>query len=73
MKVDLKAAKNNIEELEYFANGFQRLSGASVKVTNVRVKGESIVANVTLIIDDKKTMYKGCTYPMDIMKRHSHG
>ena len=62
--------KKAIEEKEYYANGFYRLSGHGVKVVNVRERKLDVLADVILYDDNDNTheRYNKCTYPKHILK-----
>lgn len=65
MKYTREEIKKRIEELEYYINGFQWLSGRGVTVKNLRVRKDKAVADVIFHdYDDGVTeRYNGCEYP----------
>lgn len=48
--------------LDYEFRQYKYLSGISIKVTNIRIRKEVIIANVKIIDDDVETLYRDCSY-----------
>ena len=56
--------KKAIEDYEYFATGYSRLSGHSIEVINVRVKKDEVLADVILHNDEDNIQerHNDCMY-----------
>ena len=56
--------KEAIETMEYYANGYSRLSGYGVRALNVRERKDDVVADVILYDynDNKQERYNKCKY-----------
>ena len=65
MYLRIREIKNKIEELEYVQNGLHRLSGTSVEVRNLRIRGDKAVADVYLIYEDRTENHPDLEYDLD--------
>lgn len=67
-----KNLKEKIWEYEFYHNGFHKLSGADVKVVNVRKHKDKVIADVTLIDDcgtgHSEQRFNNCEYPLTLLK-----
>jgi len=48
-KITIKEAKEKIQSFEYYTNGLEHLNGSSVKVVNVKIGKDVIIADVILL------------------------
>jgi hypothetical protein len=62
--MDKQLVKKKIVEFEYYENGYNRLSGADVKVVNLYVGKKKATADVILSDGDIKTRVNSCEYPL---------
>ena len=61
-------AKDLIQNYEYYANGFHRLSGVDVLARNVRITKTHAIADIILITDAEEgtsERYNRIKYPLD--------
>ena len=61
-------AKDIIQNYEYYANGFHRLSGVDVLVRNVRLTKTHAIADIILITDAEcgnSERYNQVKYPLE--------
>jgi hypothetical protein len=66
MKKKIKQVMKEIEKWEYYHNGFFHLSGAWVKVKNVRIEDELAIADVILCsgLGEAEEKYFDCEYSL---------
>jgi len=62
--MDKNLVKKKIVEFEYFENGYNRLSGADVRVVNLHVGKAKATADVILSEGDVETRVNACEYPL---------
>jgi len=60
-----KKWKNKI--IDYEAKAFKMLSGISIKVVNVRVRKDKIIADVKILQGDAETKYINCEYQKEVL------
>ena len=69
-KTDKKKVKKDIEEYEYYQNGYNKLNGHYVEARNIRIKKDIIVADI--IINDqlggKTERYNNTEYKKEVLK-----
>jgi len=67
--------KKAIEDYEYFATGYGRLSGHSIEVTNVRVHKDDVTADVILHNDEDNIheRHNACAYPKRFLRARTEG
>ena len=66
-KINKKEIKEKIELMEYYLNGFNKLSGYKIKVSHIRFhkKDNSVIADVTVITEGERLKYYDCEYSID--------
>lgn len=64
MTIDKNKIKDAIKEYEYYRNGFHKLCGRYVKVSNLVITKERYIADITLGDTEDKTSerYDECEY-----------
>lgn len=65
MRTVIAEVKREIERLKYYGNSLDRVGGAEVRVTNLRIrKIKPITADVTLVFHDegREVTRRGCEY-----------
>ena len=66
-----KELKEKIWKYEFCLNGFHKLSGASVKVVNVRKARDKVITDVILTDDNvigHSERFNSCEYPLALLK-----
>lgn len=60
--------KDQIEEYEYYQNGFNNLCGNAVKVVNLRKRKDKYIADVILIEQESgnRERYNNCEYGKEL-------
>lgn len=59
-KLDLR---NRIEDYEYRRGGYNKLNFANIIATNIRERGNIVIANVEIETEDKKEKHHALEYP----------
>lgn len=69
MKPRQKELKQKIETLEYYTNGLNRINGGDVSAENIRIEGNKVFADVTLIQEGHREIFDNVEYPLQTLKK----
>ena len=64
-----KEAKERIETIEFYGNGFHKLSGYDVRAINIRLRKEKVIADIIFYEDGVRERHDNCEYPIEVLER----